>query len=171
MVTLDPTRVGFDGHEPSVRPYSSDDFRWALRALDMTGGRYRVRRGRVVDVATLSGLIAQRGDENVGLVTLARHRESVELAVVSAAPYDDDVVTMLIDAARTYAGPACRRIFSICSNAELEMQRALQRYGFRLAACRPGSIEVVRKRSEHPIAEGLGDLPLRDELEFDWLLP
>lgn len=171
MVTLDPSRTGFDADEPRVRPYSSEDFRWGLSLLDMTGGRYRVRRGKVVDVATQPGLVACRGDERVGLVTLARHREALELAVLCVAPFDDEVSALLINAARTYAGPTCRRLFSICSNAELEVQRSLQVYGFQLAACRPGIVEAVRHRSTDPIVEQLGELAVRDELEFDWLLP
>jgi len=171
MVTLDPTRLGFDGNQPSVRPYSSEDFRWALSVLDMGLGRYRVRRGEVVDVASQPGLIAMRGEENVGLVTLVRHRESLELLVLEAPPFDDAVTAVLIDAARSYAGSTCRRMYTICSNAELEVQRALQVYGFRLSACRPGNVEAVRKRTELPVREVLGDLVVRDELEFDWLLP
>lgn len=171
MVTLDPTRIGFDGDEPVIRPYSSDDFRWALSLLDMTLGRYRVRRGRVVDVATQPGLVAMRDGQSVGLVTLTRHRESLELSVLEAPAFDDEIVTLLIDAARTYAGPSCRRIYSICSNAELDAQRALQVYGFRLAACRPGNIESVRRRSTLPVTEFIGEVPVRDEFEFDWLLP
>lgn len=154
-----------------MRPYSSEDFRWALELLAVTSGRYRVRRGSAIDVAVLPGLVAERNGHRVALLTLARHREELEIVVVAAHPFEDDVVAVLIDAAKTYAGPTCRRIYTICSNAELDAQRSLQAYGFQLAACRPGSMEMVARRSSMPIEATHNGLAIRDELEFDQLLP
>ena len=171
MVTIDAPRVDFEASQPSVRPYSSDDFRWALEVLEATGGRYRVRRGRAVDVAVLPGLVAERNGQPVALLTLARQREELELVVVAAHPFEDDIVRVLIDAAKTYAGPMCRRIYTICSNAELDAQRSLQTYGFRLSSCRPGNVEAVARRSSMPLLARLDGLDIRDELEFDQLLP
>ncbi len=171
MVTIDAPRVDFEAVQPSIRPYSSEDFRWALELLEATGGRHRVRRGKAVDVAVLPGLVAERNGQPIALLTLARHREELEVVVVAARPFDDGVIRLLIDAAKTYAGPTCRRIYTICSNAELDAQRSLQLYGFRLASCRPGNIEAVARRDSAPIATMLDGLAMRDELEFDQLLP
>jgi len=171
MVTVDNPRIDFDSIQPEIRPYSSEDFRWAVELLSATGGRSRVRRGVVVDVATLPGLVAERNGQPTSLLTLARHREELEIVVLAARPFEEEVARLLIDAAQTYAGPMCRRVFSICSNAELDVQRQLQRYGFRLSACRPGNIEWAARRTSQPLSKTIDGLPVRDELEFDLLLP
>ncbi len=171
MVTIDTPRMDLDAIQPSIRPYSSEDFAWAVELLDNTGGRYRVRRGVVVDVAVLPGLIAERNGQMVALLTLARHREELELSVIASAPFDDELVGLLIDAAKTYAPPMCRRVYSICSNADFDIQRALQRYGFRLCTSRPGAIDAVARRSPSPLTRTVDGVPVRDEIEFDQLLP
>lgn len=171
MVTIDTPRMEFDAIQPSIRPYSSEDFAWAVELLENTGGRFRVRRGTVVDVAVLPGLIAERNGQMVALLTLARHREELELSVIASAPFDEELVGLLIDAAKTYAPPMCRRVYAICSNADFDVQHALQRHGFRLCTARPGAIEAVARRSQSPLTTTFGGISVRDEIEFDQLLP
>lgn len=171
MVTMDTPRTDLGAIQPSIRPYSSEDFAWAVGLLDDTGGRHRVRRGTVVDVAVLPGLIAERNGHPTALLTLARHREELELSVIASAPFDDELVSLLIDAAKTYAPPMCRRIYSICSNADFDVQRCLQQYGFRLCTSRPGAIDSVARRSQIPLTRTLLGVPVRDEIELDQLLP
>lgn len=171
MVSFDTPRVDSAPAPPVVRPYASDDFAWAVQLLEATGGRHRVRRSTSVDLAVLPGLVAERNGHPAALLALARHRDELEFSVLASAPFDDGLVGFLLDAGRTYAGSTCRRIFTICSNAEFDVQRALQRHGFKLCASRPGSIDAVARRSAGQIEVSLGDVPMRDELEFDLLLP
>jgi hypothetical protein len=171
MVTIDTPRIDFDAIQPSIRPYSSEDFAWAVGLLESSGGRHRVRRGKVIDVAILPGLVAERGGQAIALLTLARHREELELSVIASSPFDETLIDLLIDAAKTYASPTCRRVYSICSNAEFDVQRCLQRYGFRLCAVRPGAVDALVRRSQVPLVHTLDGVSLRDEIEFDQLLP
>ena len=170
MATIDTPRIDFGALQPSIRPYSSEDFTWAVGLLESTGGRYRVRRGAVVDVAILPGLIAERDGRMIALLTLARHREELELSVIASTSFDDELMNLLIDSAKTYAPAVCRRVYSVCSNADLDVQRCLQQYGFRLCAARPGAIEALRRRSSSPLVATVGGVPVRDEIEFDQLL-
>jgi hypothetical protein len=171
MVSFDTPSVDFDSVEPTIRPYSNDDFAWAVSMLEATGGRHRVRRGLVVDVAVLPGLVAERNGHPAALLTLARHRDELEFSVIASAPFDDAIVALLLDAARRYASPTCRRIFTICSNADFDVQRSLQKNDFRLCASRPGAIDAVARRTSEALATMIGDVPVRDEVEFDLLLP
>ena len=171
MVSIDTRPPDLDSSNPEIRPYATGDFSWAVDLLGATGGRHRVRRGSVVDVAVLPGLVAVRRGEPVALLTLRRHRDELEVSVLSAAPFDDEVVALLLSAAQTYATESCRRIWSICSNAEFEVQRVLQQNGFRLCATRPGAIDAVSRRSPVALSTSLGGIPVRDEVEFDLLIP
>lgn len=170
MVTIDTRPSDVESAEPEIRPYSTEDFAWAVELLEATGGRHRVRRGRVVDLAVLPGLVATRFDQPASLLTLTRHLDELEVSVLAAAPFDDALAAMLLSAARSYASGSCKRIWSICSNAEFDVQRLFQQNGFRLCATRPGAVEAVRRRVAAPLLSDLGGVPVRDEVEFDLLI-
>ncbi len=172
MVSLDRPSLDVGAEPPGLRPYSTADFDWAVALLGATGGRYRVRRGVVIDVAMLPGLVAERQGQPTALLTMAKPTtEQLEVTVVASMPFDDDLVGFLLSAASRYADPQCRRMFSICSNAEFDVQRALQSSGFRLAAARPGAIDIAADRSTRPLHREFAGLPMTDELEFERLLP
>lgn len=170
MVTIDTRPPDVDAANPEIRPYGTEDFAWAVTLLEATGGRLRVRRGRVVDVAVLPGLVALRHGQPAGLLTLTRHLDELELSVIAAAPFDDPLVARLLVEARRHGGPTCRRIWAVCSNAEFEVQRALQQNGFRLCTTRPGAVDTVVRRSPTGLVTSLGGVQVRDEVEFDLLL-
>lgn len=170
MVSLDRPSVDFDAQPPSIRPYSSADFAWAVEVLEATGGRYRVRRGSVVDVALLAGFIAERNGNPGALVTFARPtKEVLEITAIASAPFDDELVHGLIRACIARRQPECRRTYAICSNAHFDVQRALQQVGFTLAAVRPQMIASVATRVNTPISREYGGLVIRDEVEFEML--
>ena len=170
MVSLDRPSVEIGAQPPAIRPYSSADFAWASELLSLTGGRYRVRRGVVVDVALLAGLVADRQGHPAALITFGRPGiEILEISAIASAPFDDDLVSALITACIVQRQPACRRVYAICSNAEFDMQRLLQQDGFRLATVRPGSIDAAAQTSSRPLVREFGGLPVRDEIEYERL--
>lgn len=170
MVAIDsPSFVDGLG-QPSIRPYAGTDHQWAHQLLERSGGRYRVRRGRVIDTSVLPGLVGGRGGVDTTLVTFLRHRSNLEIAVVASDPFDDELAAMVVRATLEYRTADCRRAFAICSNAHFSVQRCLQIAGFRLCTTRPGQIEAVGRRSSEPIATSFDGLPVRDEVEFDLLL-
>lgn len=169
MVTLDRPSVEFGPQPPAIRPYSSADFAWAVELLAATGGRHRVRRGRVVDVALLAGIVAERQGHPAALVTYLRpNYETLEIAAIASAPFDDELVRTLIAACIMQRQTQCRRIYTICSNVEFDIQRILQIEGFRLATARPGAIEIAARTSPE-VVQVLGGLPQRDEIEYERL--
>jgi hypothetical protein len=68
-----------------VRPLCDADLRWAERLLDgELGGRHQARRGELVDVLGLPGLVAEREGVRVGLLTYMPAHCGAELeAIVS----------------------------------------------------------------------------------------
>jgi hypothetical protein len=130
-----------------------------------------VRRGTRVDVAVLPGLVASNDGHRSGLLPLTRHRDELEISVIASAPFDDSQVALLISAAQTYASESCRRMWAICSNADFDVQRALQQSGFRLCTVRPGGVDIVARRSPEGLVRSFGGVPVRDEVEFDLLRP
>ena len=171
MVTLDARDLGHRVPGRVTRRYTSDDLRWANGLLARTTGRLRIRRGVLVDTAVLPGLVTLDGDYPTGLVTVLRHHDELELAVLAATPGDDLTLSALIDAAVSRAGENCRRVWAVCSNAEFALQRILQVEGFRLCAARAGAIEAaVARMPQGQLVSEIDGVPVRDELEFDLLL-
>ena len=171
MVAIDAPAFVDGLGEPSIRPFSSEDHAWAIGLLAQTGGRYRVRRGRVVDPVGMPGLVGERGGRSNTLVTISRLGGNLQLVSIASDPFDEELVHMTIQAALHYRDPQCRRAFAICSNAHFDVQRALQSAGFRLCATRPGAIEALARRSLEPLVGEHDGLAVRDEVEFDLLFP
>ncbi len=169
MVAIDAPPLSGGLREPSIRPYSSDDHTWAVGLLDQTGGRYRVRRGKVVDTAVLPGLVGLRDGIPNALVTITRHTGNFELSVVASNPFDAELTQMVIRASLQYRNPGNVRAYAICSNAHFDVQRVLQQCGFRLCTTRPSAIESLARRSNYPIVTRFDGLEVRDEVEFDLL--
>jgi len=170
MVSLDRPSVEITAEPPKFRPYTTEDASWAVALLGATGGRYRVRRGLVVDTASLPGIVAERNGHASALLSMRRHGdEGFEFASIASMPFDDELVAGLLAAGLSVIGEQCRRVFAICSNADFDVQRALQLSGFRLCTVRPGAIEATAKRSPNPIVGTFGGLGVSDELEFEWL--
>lgn len=168
MVSVDTHPLGVESSGGSIRPYATADFAWAVELLEATGGRHRVRRGVAVDMALLPGLVALRNSHPTALLTLTRHLEELEFSVVASAPFDDVLVGELLEAGMAYAGPQCRRVWTICSNADFDVQRALQQSDFRLCTVRPGMVDSVTRRSPTlGLKTELGGVAVRDEVEFD----
>ncbi len=169
MVAIDAPAFVDGLGEPSIRPFCSEDHPWAVGLLANTGGRYRVRRGRVVDPVSLPGLVGERDGHANTLVTISRVRGNLQLVAIASEPFDEDLVQMTIQASLQYRDPQCRRAFAICSNAQFDVQRALQMSGFRLCSTRPGAMEALARRSPQPLVTDFDGLEVRDEVEFDLL--
>ena len=168
MVAIDTPLVGHDSTGPTVREYRPADLGPAVELLDRCGGRRRVRRGSIVDVAALPGLVACSDTGICGLVTFEWRGVEAELVVVASAADDDRTRQALLGAAVTTLGPDCRRLVACTSNADFALQRSLQMNGFRLCAVRAGSVEAARRRSAPGVLPGsLDGIPLRDEVEFE----
>lgn len=171
MVSLDRPSVEITEEPPKFRPYTTEDASWAVSLLGATGGRYRVRRGQVVDPAGLPGIVAERNGHPNALLSIRRQGvEGFEFVCVASMPFDDELVAGLLAAGRTVLGEQCRRVFAICSNADFDVQRALQTAGFRLCTARTGAIEAVAHRSSMPIVRSFRGIGVNDELEYEWLL-
>ena len=70
---------------------------------------------------------------------------------------------------RTSPGPsACRRLWLITTNDNLDALRFYQRRGLRLAALRPGAVDESRAALKPSIAEvGEYGIPIRDEIVLE----
>ena len=171
MVTLDAPEVWPSADEPSTRRYTPDDLTWADDLLQRSCGRLRIRRGAMVDAAVLPGIVSLAAGTRNGLITVMGHNEELELVAIAGEVGDPGLPERLLKAAIAGARPDCRRIWTVCHNAEFSTQRMLQDHGFRLCAARPGAWATTRRRlAVGRLPEHLDGIPIRDELEYDLVL-
>jgi ribosomal protein S18 acetylase RimI-like enzyme len=151
-----------------IRPFRQSDRSWAEPLLDDEfGGALQARRGELLDVLALPGLVAERMGRPQGLLTYRRTGDECELAFMAAIEPHRGVGTVLLEAFREEVSD-CTRIWVVTTNDNLEALRFYQRRGFVLSALRPGAVEDSRRRLKPRIgAVGSFGIPLRDELELE----
>ena len=149
-----------------VRELHDDDLAWAERLADSFGGRLQARRGELIDVLALPGLVAEDDGRPLGLLTYRLEDGECELAFVMAAERGRGIGTALLEALRGVAGD--RRIWVVTTNDNLDALRFYQRRGFALRELRPGAVDRARAELKPQISRtGEHGIPLRDELELE----
>ena len=152
----------------NVRPLGDGDREWAAGKLRELWGELVVSRGRVHDVATLPGVVAEDGGEPVGLATYRIDGAGCEVVTINAFPKGGGAGTALIHAVSQVARDAgCRRVWLITTNDNLRALRFYQRRGFRLAALHRDALDRSRELKPSIPEVGLDGIPLRDELELE----
>jgi ribosomal protein S18 acetylase RimI-like enzyme len=152
----------------AVRPLREDERPWVATVLrERWGGDVVLADGREHRPAKLPALVAEADGERAGLGTYAVEDEACELVTLDAlregAGAGGALVEAVVEAARA-AG--CRRVRLVTTNDNLPALRLYQRHGFALVALRPGAVDRSRERKPSIPREGLGGIPLRDELDL-----
>jgi hypothetical protein len=171
MVTLDTRDIGTPADGPTTRRYVPEDLAWASDLLERSCGRLRIRRGAMIDAAVLPGVVSLESGVRNGLLTVMGHNEELEIVAIAGEAGDPDLPLRLIQSAIAGARPDCRRVWTVCHNAEFSTQRMLQQCGFRLSASRPGAWAATSGRlANGRLPDTIDGVPIRDELEYDLIL-
>ena len=156
----------------TVRPLRADEEQWVADILEAHwGSRYMVSRGRLWDVAAMPGFVALHAGEPAGVVTYRIDGDACEVTVLLSLRERVGAGTALLDAVHEAAREAgCRRVWLITANDNMHALRFYQKRGYRLAALYPGALDESRRlRPQIPLL-GMNGIPLRDEIELEFLL-
>lgn len=126
----------------------------------------------LLDATTLPGLVAETEGELVGLLTWQREGDTVHLVTINAftgGGVGSALVRALLDTARDTAGPV-RRVLVTTTNDNTRALRFYQRAGFRLCALHVGAVAEARRLKPQIPETGQDGIPLRDELELEYIL-
>jgi RimJ/RimL family protein N-acetyltransferase len=126
-------------------------------------------RGRLVDVATLPGFVAEHPADWLGYATYELHDGEVEISVIaSLAPGHGTGSALLAACVRAAMAASAARVWLITTNDNTAALRFYQRRGFILVALRPGAVDEARQTLKPEIGLlGMDDIPIRDELELE----
>lgn len=156
-----------------VTELSDEDRLWVKERTELLfGGDFVVSRSEVHDPHKLPGFIATEGRERVGLITYHIVGEVCEIVTIDALCQFMGVGTMLLEKVEDVAREAgCTRLWTITTNDRLDAQRFFQRRGFFLSAVRLNAMTKIRLLKPNVPRVGDYDIPVRDELEFEKILP
>lgn len=151
-----------------VRPYTNSDRVWAERLLDADfGGRLQARRGELIDVLALPGLVAEENTRPVGLLMYRCETGACEVAFLAAVERHQGIGSALLGALRREVTD-CERMWLVTTNDNLEGLRFYQRRGFVLSALRAGAVDDARRELKPTISRvGNFGIPIRDEIELE----
>jgi GNAT superfamily N-acetyltransferase len=126
-------------------------------------------RGRLVDVATLPGFLAEDDGQWLGYTTYESGDAAMEICVLESLAQGGGVGVALLAACVAAARDSgCSRIWLITTNDNTHALRFYQRRGFVLVALHRDEVTRARATLKPEIPElGNDDIPIRDELELE----
>jgi len=148
-------------HRPEVDRYIRDEW----------GGPMVVSLGNLYDTSVLPGFAALDGDKLLGAVVYRVDGDECEVACIFSLVERIGVGRALLDAVIAEAKTlGCRRVWLITTNDNTKAIRFYQIYGFALRAVHIGSFAEVRRLKPGIPANGIDDIPLEHEFEFEIVL-
>jgi GNAT superfamily N-acetyltransferase len=156
----------------AVQPIGEDDRAWVEQLVQTHwGSDYVVAHGMVYEVRTLPGLVAWMQGERMGLLTYHVEDGECEIVTLDSLQPSSGVGTALIDAIKALAlHENYKRLWLITTNDNLHALRFYQRRGLVLVAVHRNAIAQSRKLKPQIPELGLDNIPLRDEIELEFIL-
>jgi ribosomal protein S18 acetylase RimI-like enzyme len=152
-----------------VRDLGPADLAWERQVLSEAWSSTRmVSRGRLTDLVTLPGLVAEWQDQRAGLLTYRIEGRECEVTSLNSRQEGLGVGTALMLRVREIARAAgCRRVWLVTSNDNLPALKFYQRRGYELVAVHRGAIDAARALKPEIAPIGLYGIPVRDEIELE----
>lgn len=168
----DPVSVVPPGASFSLRPTTDADHQWMRRVLKQYWASEQVvTRGRIHDVLGLEGIAAWRDDEPVGLITYLVSGTSCEIVTHNSMADSGGIGSCLLSAVRQEArARKCERLWLVTTNDNTPALRFYQRRDFDIAEIHRGAITEARKLKPEMPDTGLDGIPIRHEIELEYLL-
>lgn len=155
-----------------IRPVEQLDREYVGEFLDrIVHYRLVVSRGKLHKANELHGLLAVDDGEIAGLLTYDIVSDAFEVVTLHAAVPGRGTGSRLLEAAREQARAlGCRRLWLITTNDNQPAIGFYQSRGMRLVAVHTNALDRSRQlKPEIPLV-GIGDQPIRDEIEFEYIL-
>ncbi len=154
-----------------IRPIEEADKEWISSLLEKQWGSTKiVTRGKVHQVDKLPGYVALLDDKRVGLITYSIE-DDCEIISLDSLVQGRGIGTALVEKIKQTAKEQnCKRVWLITTNDNMKALQFYQKRGFVLKALYPNALEQSRKLKPEIPSIGIGNIPLRDEIELEFNL-
>ena len=156
-----------------IEPIKPSDQEHIAALLErLWGSRHVVTRGKIFDAAQLPGFVALHNDNIIGLITIRFEATECEVVTLDAFEQGKGIGSALFKAAKSACqSRGCERLWLITTNNNLGAIAFYQKLGMRMIAIHPDAVTEARTlKPQIPLVDENG-LPIRDEIEFELLLP
>lgn len=154
-----------------IRDFEASDHEWAdgLIGSFQGGNRMVARLGELIDPLTREGIVAERGGEPVGLLTVGETGHGMEVLTLHADPPGTGVGTRLLETAlRIAAASDAPRLWLVTTNDNLPAIRFYLSRGMQVAAVHEGEVARDRAIVKPDLPEtGHDGIPMRDYVELE----
>jgi len=155
----------------NIQTISQGDRAWINEFYVRRWGSDRVvTRGRLHAVAELPGFIAWDGENRTGLLTYHDVGDEREIITLDSLEPGHGVGTALLTEIVKFARYDFRRLWLITTNDNTPALRFYQKNGFTLVKVHKDAIQVSRQLKPEIPMIGLDGIPIRDEIELEYLL-
>lgn len=156
-----------------VRALANEDRLWVEAfATEHWGSDKMVVHAEIFTISQMPGFAAEKDGAIAGLVTYHIANYECEILSLDSLTPGIGIGTALIKAVRGFAiQQGCRRLFLATTNDNIDAILFYQKRGFELAKVRPGAVNASRLIKPEIPRVGYYGLPIRDEIEFEMILP
>jgi len=167
ILVLMESEIGIEVH-----PLSTADQDWIEEFYQQRWGSKRiVSRGALYTVSELPGFTAWVGKKPAGLLTYHISGENLEIVTLDSLKPNQGVGSALIGEILKFAkSNNLYRVWLITTNDNTPALRFYQKHGFNLVKIHKDAVQSSRElKPEIPLI-GLDGIPIRDEIELEYLL-
>jgi N-acetylglutamate synthase-like GNAT family acetyltransferase len=138
---------------------------------DSWGSPLSVSRGKIYDTPNLPGFICKKNDKIIGLITYNIKNNECEIVTLDSKVKNRGLGTKLIDKVIDRAKVKnCKRVWLITTNDNSNAIRFYQKRGFEWAGFYKDSMEESRKIKPEIPELGNDNIPMKHEIEFEFIL-
>ena len=155
-----------------IKDVTKDDQDWIKHFYQDRWGSVRVvSKGILHDIPSLPGFIAWEYGERFGLLCYQIIGQNFEIVTLDSIVKNLGVGTKLITKAIENARiNKCERVWLITTNDNTQALHFYQKRGFHIAAIHINALETSRKIKPEIPPTGIDGIPIRDEIELEFLL-
>ena len=157
----------------NLRDIHDEDKPWITSwMIFQWGAEIVIAHDTVYHPADLPGVVAvDLEGENIGVITYHIEGDECELVTLDSLREGMWVGTALIEAVKQRAiADGCNRVWLVTTNDNLNAIRFYQKRGFKLVRIHRDSVTRARKQKPQIPETGEFGIPIRDEVELEFLL-
>jgi len=130
-----------------------------------------IKKERIHQADELPGFIAVRNGIIAGLITFHLDGKQCEIVTLNSVYDDEDMKSALVRQVNTFAGENhCCRVWVIVTNDNTPCLAFLQKYGFLICQFYKNAVDFTRHIDPGYPLYGIDSIPVRDEIELEFLL-
>ncbi len=155
-----------------IRPVEKTDLLWLeSQWIETWGSKTLVSKGKKIHLEEQRGYIVSEISVPIGFITYSINGSEMEITSLLAKREQAGVGKMLIDEVKEGARiSGVKRIWLVTTNDNTHALAFYQKNGFSICGIRENIMEEYRKlKPEIPLA-GYNGIPVRDEIELEYLI-